>query len=157
MKKFYEFDPFEMFGIEKPKSKDDRNIALDVAATALKEFMLDSISKGQSPVSGGSWKRTLSKKYAEQKKEISGVAFANLELYGDMLDDMVVEARGDKIVVGFESTEQAQKADGHNHSGIFGDSSLPKREFIPKEGGKFKRDILSELKSIIEENLPQEE
>lgn len=157
MKKFYEFDPFEMFGIEKPKSRSDRSTAVDEAAIALKEFMLDSISKGQSPVSGGSWKRTLSKKYAEQKKEISGVAFANLELYGDMLDDMIVEARGDKIIVGFGSSEQAMKADGHNHSGLFGESSLPKREFIPKEGGKFKREILTELKSIIEENLPGEE
>lgn len=153
MKKFFEFNPFELFDLEKPKDKSLKTTALEEASDALKSAMLDYISKGSSPVSGGSWKRSLSKEYAKYKKEQGGSGIADLELFGDMLSDMIVEPRGNKIVVGFGSTQQAKKADGHNHSGIFGDSELPYREFIPKEGENFKRQILSELKSIIKDNL----
>lgn len=153
MKKFYEFDPFELFDIEKPKDKSIKTTALEEASDALKTAMLDYISKGSSPVSGGSWKRSLSKKYAEYKKSQGGSNIADLELFGDMLSDLVVEPRGNKIVVGFDSSEQAKKADGHNHSGIYGDSNLPPREFIPKEGENFKRQILNELKSIIKDKI----
>lgn len=145
----YEFDPFEELGIKPPKSAADRREALDRIAELVKTNVLEYVGKGASPVSGGGWKKGLSPEYKKLKLKESGVGFSNMELTGDLLDALeVVKKRGNKLSLQIEGPE-APKADGHNnHSG---DSKLPERLFIPREGMKFKRDIMSDMKRILEE------
>lgn len=63
-----------------------------------------------------------------------------------MLDAMTVKAANGKITVEI-SGKQGDKADGHNnHSG---DSQLPLRRFIPKEGeDTFRKGIRDGIKVI---------
>ena len=150
MKKIaYEFDPFELAGVEAPKDPAQRDEALDQIAEYVTGEVLAHCADGTSPISGGKWKRQLSKDYADKKAEISGVNYANMELYGDMLDDLeTVKKRGNKLSLQIEG-DQADKADGHNnHSGR---SQLPPREFIPKKNQTFKQTIVNGIRAIAEE------
>jgi len=145
---YFTFDPIEELGSDVPKKS--REQALDEVAEYLKEAMLDRIGRGLSPVSGGHWKRSLSKEYKKLKQEISGVDFANLELSGDLLDSLVVRAGGNgiEITVG---DDQAGKAEGHL-LGSYGrePNEAKSREFMPwQDGHKFKRDILFQIKQIL--------
>jgi hypothetical protein len=145
----YEFDPFELMGLPTPSS----NVRL--AKQELCEFILEEVlshvGDGKSPVSGGKWKRSLSKDYKKKKSEISSSLFANMELQGDMLDSLeCVINRAGNLELRIKGREAA-KADGHNnHSGK---SKLPPREFIPKPNQTFKRDIISGMRDIAEEFL----
>lgn len=106
---------------------------------------LRAVAEGKSPVSGESFKR-LSKKYADEEK--LGDRTPNLELEGDMLSSLKFEKRkGDAIEVGIFSSREVPKADGHNN--FSGDSSLPRRRFIPKDDQEYKRDIKSGIKRIV--------
>lgn len=144
----YEFDPFEIVG-ERPK-KDLRAIKKEICDFVTEE-VLDYVASGKSPISGGKWKRGLSREYAKRKAEMSSALFANMELTGDMLDALeCVQTRSGKLELRIKGKEAA-KADGHNnHSGR---SKLPPREFIPKEGQAFKRDIIQGIKDIVRENV----
>lgn len=148
----YEFDPFD--GLEKPKSKKDTKEALKEIAEFVRDEILQYVGDAKSPVSGGKWKASLSPEYKELKKEISGSSVANMELYGDMLDALEAKVVGNKIKVGWFSGEQAAKADGHNN--FSGESSLPTRQSIPKEGQTFKRDILQGIKAIAKEFIEED-
>lgn len=149
----FEFDPWELAGVEKPKDRTKVREAQEEIADYLKTEALSYIASATSPVKNGEWKKTLSKDYKKLKEEISGSSEANMELFGDMLDALDVKVKpGGKLEYGVFGKEQALKADGHNHTGVFGKSKfLPKREFIPKEGETFKRDIIAGMKDILEE------
>ena len=151
MKKLsYEFDPWEITGVDKPKSVDNREQAQEEVADYLLEEALSYIGDAESPVSNGKWKKSLSPEYAKIKAKISGSTVANMELYGDMLDALEVKVkRGGKLEYGIFDSEEANKADGHNN--ISGKSKLPPREFIPKEDGNFRRDIVSGIRDILKE------
>lgn len=138
------FDPFELAGVEVPRTKRDQ--AARAIADFVREEVLDHCGAGKSPVAGGSWKRSLSPEYKKKKLETSGVGFANMELDGDMLDALnVVKTRGGKLSLEVGGS-QAGKADGHNnHSGK---SKLPAREFIPKKGETFNKSILAGIRAI---------
>lgn len=145
----FEFDPFELAGVEAPKDKKKKAQALEEIADYVNGEVLAHCGDGSTPIQGGQWKRSLSKEYREKKAEISGVTYANMELYGDMLNDLeTVHTNGNKLslqIVG----ENAPKADGHNnHSGK---SPLPPREFIPKKGQTFNSKILRGIRAIAEE------
>lgn len=141
---FYEFDPFKLAKMKKPKG----NVA--AAKQEIKDFVLDSVlnavGEASSPVSGRGKFKALSKNYKDYKSEFSSSTMANLELNGDMLDELeVVESKGN-LKLRIKGSEAA-KADGHNnHSGK---SSLPTRRFIPSKGETFKRDIIAGIKDII--------
>lgn len=143
----YEFDPFEVMGMEPPKGKV-REIKTALAEF-IKEEVLSHVGDGKSPVSGGKWKRSLSSAYRKKKLRETGVGFANLELEGDMLDAMEVIVNQSGNIEQRVKGREADKADGHNNH--TGRSSLPPREFIPKEGQTFKRDIISGMKAITRE------
>lgn len=149
----YEFDPFELVGLEPPASARDRKAALDEIRDYIRTEILQYCGDGNSPVQGGSWKRTLSPEYKKIKEKISGANFANLELYGDMLDalECVITSDGNLSlqIVGSE----ADKADGHNN--FSGKSELPPREFIPNEakGQTLKQPIRIGIKAIAESFL----
>lgn len=143
----FEFDPWEMTGVEKPKSNIRE--AKRELAEFVKNKVLERVGRGESPVAGGQWKRSLSAAYKKRKSKISSALFANMELFGDMLDALEVASTAQGLEIRVVGAKQAAKADGHNnHSGR---SNLPPREFIPKEGGTFKRDIIQGMKSIAKE------
>lgn len=142
----YEFDPFELIGVAAPANKSDRRKALEEIADYVRAEVLQYVGSATSPVKGHGWKSSLSPEYKKLKKEISGKAIANMELYGDMLDALeCVVTSGGMLELRIKGSE-APKADGHNnHSG---ESSLPERRFIPAEGETFKQPILNGMKQI---------
>lgn len=145
----YEFDPFELAGVDPPKDEDKRQEAMNKIGEYVVAEVLGYCADGNTPVSGGSWKRTLSKKYREYKENNGGQGFANMELTGDMLNALECPEIDDTTlslqIVGAE----APKADGHNnHSGA---STLPARDFIPKADQTFKAPIIRGIRQIAEE------
>lgn len=149
MKLAYEFDPFELAGVEAPKNPAQRERAKEEIADFVLGEVLGACADGRTPVQGGQWKRSLSKEYKERKEAISGVGYANMELHGDMLDALeCVPKRGNKLSLQIDGRE-GDKADGHNN--FSGNSELPTRQFIPKQGQKFKRDIVDGIRRIAEE------
>ena len=109
------------------------------------EEILRSVSSASSPVSGGRYKKTLSQEYADAEK--GGNRTANLELEGDMLDSLEFKNTRAGVEVGIFKASEVPKADGHNN--FSGQSKLPTRQFIPKENEKFKRNIESGIKNIV--------
>lgn len=154
MKKIsFEFDPFELTNTKKlrKKIKDEDLVSLyEEISDYILDGALSKIGSGNSPIKYGQWKRSLSPEYKKEKKKWSSSLYANMELHGDMLDALEIKRKGKtKLEYGVFDPDEAPKADGHNnHSGL---SKLPKREFIPKQGGSFKRDILNGVKNIIED------
>lgn len=149
----FEFDPFEKTGIDVPRNR--REEALAEVAEYIKEEVLSYVGDGESPVSGGRFKKTLKPEYKKRKEAEGGSGVADLELTGEMLDalDVVVKSRN-KLSLQIEGDE-APKADGHNnHSGL---SSLPERKFIPKKDETLKRDIWQGVKGILEKYTGDEE
>lgn len=142
----FRFDPFELAGVERPKSGLTQ--AKQEMCDLILEEVLSHVGDGKSPVEGGKWKRTLSEAYKKVKAKSSSALFANMELTGDMLDAMECVIVGKDLELRIQGPE-ADKADGHNNH--TGRSKLPPREFIPKEGQTFKRSIRQSLKSIAEE------
>ncbi len=141
----YEFNPFE--DAEIPRNK------LKAAREAVREFVLDRVlgyvGDAKSPVAGESWKKTLSPKYKDKKRKESGSTEANLELTGEMLDELDIIIKGNNLILKVNDPSQAGKSDGHNnHSGK---SRIEQRRFIPEEGQKFKKDIEQGIKEIVEE------
>ena len=148
--------------------KENKEEAKEQIKEYLVDTILDYVSKGQSPVSGGKWKE-LSPSYKKEKSKISGSSKANMELYGDMLDDLYAEFKGSKLKVGFfgdnASEESKLKAENHNKftkrskkkvakgspSGRGGQLKVPERNFIPRKGQNFKRDIMQDIGAIIDE------
>lgn len=149
MKLAYEFDPFELADVEPPKNSARRAQAKEDIADFVLTEVLSACAEGRSPVSGGQWKRSLSKEYREKKLQTSGVGYANMELTGDMLDALeVAQRRGNKLSLQIDGAE-GDKADGHNN--FTGRSELPTRQFIPTRGQQFKRDIIEGIRRIAEE------
>lgn len=142
----YKFNPIKDLDLQIPKDK--RREALQAAADLIKTEMLDYIGEGKSPVSGGKWIRGLTKEYAKKKSEESSADFANLELSGDLLDSLSVEATSSSITIDVGS-DQKNKAEGHL-SGLYGEHSrIRPRQFMPQGDETFKRSIISKLKDLL--------
>jgi len=146
----FEFDPFEMVGREPPKDRAKRDEVAQDIADAVLDYIFESVDKGQSPIKGGAWKKALSKEYKAKKVAEGGKSYSDMLLEGDMLGALTAEVkRGGKVWIGIDDPGEAAKADGHNnHSG---DSQLPPREFIPKEGQVWKKPLLDDIKFLIDE------
>lgn len=143
------FDPIKELELDIPKDK--RREALEIAASFLKEALLDYIGDGKSPVSGGKWIRKLEPEYKKKKIEESGVDFANLELSGDLLDSLSVDVEKNKIIIDVGEDEYG-KAEGHL-TGIYGNKSdkVKPRQFMPQGKEKFKKSILKDLEALLRE------
>lgn len=140
----FEFDPFDLAGIDPPKNKA---AALDEIAKYVASQVIEYCGEGKSPVSGGDWKRSLSKDYKAKKVAQGGNPYADMILDGDMLKalDCVVK-RGGTLDLRITGAKEAAKADGHNN--FSGKSSLPRRQFIPEDGETFTRAIIAGIKDI---------
>lgn len=106
--------------------------------------ILSRVGSGESPVSGERFKQ-LTKKYADKMK--GGNRTPNLELEGDMLASLGYRRTSNGVAVGIMEKSQRPKADGHNN--FSGQSSLPKRRFIPAPDQNFKTDIESGIQDIV--------
>ncbi len=118
------------------------------------ELLIDSILKdvggAKSPVSGDRFPR-LSKSYKKFKESQNLGGSANLEFTGDMLDNLSFNvSRSGKLEIGVFGQE-AHKADGHNN--FSGDSTLPLRQFLPKEQQVYRQGIKSQIDSILREAI----
>lgn len=140
---FFEFDPFDLTDTDVPIDNQDE--ALSEIADYVKTEILQYVGQGTSPVSGGRWKKALSPAYRKIKEKISGVGFANLEEYGDLLDALEAKVVDGKIQVGIWRANQVAKAYNHNAG-----DTLPQRQFIPYEGDTFKSPIVEGMKQIAE-------
>lgn len=139
----FQFDPFELVGIDPPEYGIDQ--ARDEIAKYIVDQVISYSGDGKSPVAGGQWKRTLEDAYKKFKKKEGGNSYADMILTGEMMAALECVRVGDMLELRIQG-DQAGKADGHNnHSGK---STLPAREFIPKDGKTFKNPILAGIREI---------
>lgn len=127
--------------------KSDRKELKARIGELLVEQILESVADAKTPIQGGEYKRTLSKEYGKFKQEENGNNKANLDLTGEMLSSLDYKIEGNKIKLGIFDSVEAPKADGHNN--FSGESKLPTRQFLPKEGQEFKSDIRSLLNETV--------
>ena len=126
--------------------EEDRDDAKQEVIDFLKEQLLVDYSNRLSPVTGKTWKG-LSADYKEFKSTISSDVTANMELNGDMLDSLEVRDRsGNEIEAGFFESSEAIKAFNHTTG-----DTVPKRPLIPRPKESFRKGIMSEIDSILEE------
>lgn len=118
----------------------------------VKEQILLSVAESSSPISGGAFKKSLSAAYKKQKEADGLPGVANLELTGEMLDSLDYKTTKDGIEIGVFG-RAALRADGHNN--FSGESELPGRQFLPKEGESFKPSIQKEIDRIIRDKLTE--
>lgn len=114
----------------------------------VKEEILRSLSEGQSPVAGESFKK-LNAEYAKAEK--GGDRTPNLELDGDLLDALVYKDVAGGIEIGVFKASEIGKADGHNKWNLANNNKIPKRRFIPKGNQNFDQEIMSGISSIVNE------
>jgi len=114
----------------------------------IKDEILRAIASGNSPVAGESFAQ-LNKIYADEEK--GGDRTPNLELDGDLLDALKYKNTSDGIEIGIFKSSELGKADGHNKWNWSNNKRIPKRRFIPKDSQRFKKEINSGIKSIVNE------
>ena len=109
-----------------------------------------SIARLTSPVSGGKYKRTLSPEYAAWKKKVVGTDKPNLQLSGEMLDQLDYREGNGEVEIGVFGSA-APRAANHNH---FGDGSpVPERQFLPRVGQEFKGNIQKTIEQMIKDKV----
>ena len=110
----------------------------------------EELNSAKSQVSGESFP-TLSPDYKKKKLSMGASGIPDLLLTGDMSDALSYKAT-DVLEIGFFNTKEAWKADGHlKFSGE--ENGIPKRRFLPDVTQTFKRNITSEIKDIIVQEL----
>jgi len=132
----------ELSGLNKSQKKE----LADQIGELLIEQALLSVADAKSPITGTAF-TALSKEYAEHKMDEVGNKKPNLDVSGDMLQDLDFKINGDQIDWGVFGSE-APKADGHNN--LSGKSKLPERRFIPAKGQTFDESILSLVKDTVD-------
>jgi len=144
----YSFDPIEELDLDIPRNK--RREALEAAAELIKTEMLDYIGAGKSPVTNGKWERKLTDNYKKKKGEESSAKFSNLELTGEFLDSLIVDASSREVTISVGEDQQG-KAEAFL-TGQYGSGEMAgdyRREFMPQGNESFKRPILSKLKLLL--------
>jgi hypothetical protein len=142
----------DLFSSIKKLSADQKRTIQSEVADFLVEQTLTSVSEEKSPISGGEWKKKLSKEYAQKKETEIGNKKADIQFSGRTLDQLKAEPTSDGIKIGVFG-ERAPVADGHNN--LSGKSSLPTRQFLPKEGQNYKGSIKSEVDRIVADVLAE--
>ncbi len=145
----FDFDPEKITGIKVPKA--DRADALDEVASFVKEQILSNTGEGKTSVKGGRWVYGLKEPYKTKKGEESSADFANLELTGDMLDALEVNAKGKRVRIEITGSENQGKAEGHL-TGIYGSGKQKPRprQFMPYgDKNELSPDIVAGVRKIL--------
>jgi len=134
--------------------KAEKDIIKNDVGEMLVDLILESCSEQRTPVSGGKWKANLSPEYKKIKEKIApGVP--NLELTGKMLDALKFKKYRDGVEVGLfkdAGVTNLLKSQNHNKwNSTAHKSKTPERQFIPRKDQKFKKEILTELKTLAKE------
>lgn len=131
-------------------SRDAKREAADAVASILLESIDKDLNNTRSPVTGARFK-ALSKEYRKEKRGRGEPGVPNLELTGQMRDQLDVRiGSAGKIEIGVFGSA-AGKADGHNN--FSGSSTLPLRQFLPKDGQEFRSGIQRELEAVVAEAI----
>ena len=138
-------------GLELPKSLKSR-IVKEVGEYLIEQTNL-ALSQSKSPVSGETFPR-LSHDYREMKQKEGLGGSPNLEFTGKLKDAISYRATDKGLAIGVFGKE-APKADGHNN--FSGESSLPQRRFLPKEGQNYRKAIKDIVDTIVAENAVEVE
>lgn len=155
----YKFDPFTFIGLKKPDDPSVRREALQAMGEFLRDSVLDHVADSKSPVSGGPWKKALSKAYKDVISDFSSVLRANLELSGSMLDALDFKIEGDQINFGVFDDNLVGRAEGNN-IGSYGQgrgNRSKARRFIPLSREKFNPEIRSGMRNIAEDIIGEED
>ena len=125
----------------------------DEVGNFLVEQTLIAIEQEKSPVSGEGKFKALSKDYAKLKKREVGNSRPNLEVDGNMKDEIDFKPTKTGVTLGVFG-DRAPAADGHNN--LSGKSSLPTRRFLPDQGQNYKKDIKLEVERIKADIIAEE-
>lgn len=127
--------------LNKIKPSKRKEVTELIGVTILDEIR-SYTEKGQSPVSGGSYKSSLSKEYAKK----TGKKISDLFLEGDMLGNLSFSNFKDRVTI--KITDPLQKKKAYNHN--VGDT-LPQRQFMPDDDESFKKPIIDKVKRILDD------
>lgn len=130
-----------------------RERVADEVGNFLVEQTLIALEQEKSPVAGEGAFKALSPEYAKLKKREGGTPKPNLELSGDLKDQIDFKPTKSGVIVGVFG-DRAPAADGHNN--LSGKSKLPKRRFLPDAGQNYKKDIQTEVNRIIADVIAEE-
>lgn len=112
-----------------------------------------AVGAQKSPVEGyGKFTALTSEQYKKKKKAEVGTTKPNLELSGEMLDEVQFEDTKEGIKIGVFG-DAALRADGHNN--LSGRSKLPTRRFIPDKGEVYNSRINREVERIISDAISE--
>lgn len=142
----------DLYGGRKLPARVRERVAEEVG-NFLVEQTLIAIEQEKSPVSGEGTFKALSPEYAKLKKREGGTPKPNLELSGDLKDQIDFKPTKNGVIVGVFG-DRAPAADGHNN--LSGKSKLPKRRFLPNEGQNYKKEIQVEVNRIIADVIAEE-
>ena len=123
-----------------------RKTAADAVGVYILSEIKSYLDKGNSPVKGEGAFKKLTKDYKKYKQKLGKGGDPNLQLFGDIVNSIQVNATKRSVELKIANSLQKKKAYNHN----VGDT-LPKRQFIPEEDNQFKRNITSGIKKVIEE------
>lgn len=126
--------------------KTANQVKEDVGQFIVEQILL-TVADAKSPIKGEKWP-ALNPQYKKIKERDGADPIANLELYGDMLNELTFESTDEGIAIGFFDTDQAWIADGHvKFSGE--ENNTPQRRFLPDVGDEFIGSIQTGIERII--------
>lgn len=136
----------------KEKLKDvrpgKRKEAARAFGEALRDKMFEFMDNENSPVSGRRRFRKLTDGYRKRKLEQGASPKPDLKLSNAMRRSIKVNAKKSEVELAITDSLQKKKAYNHN----VGDT-LPRRQFIPDDNGKFKRDIINAANKSIKKYI----
>ena len=134
--------------------KNQRNEVKEEVGEFIVNAILDHVGESKSPVAGQGQFKALSKSY-KKKKAGEASAIPNMELTGELLDDISYRVLPSGIEVGILETASdlsVNKADNHNKfSSESKKTPVPRRAFIPKKDENFNKFIQEGIKGILAE------
>ena len=149
-KVIFEFDPFEIAGVDEPNPKTKKKVLQDCADFALVQTF-EYMNAQTSPVQGHGRFKKLTKDYKKIKVAQGGAPVPDLFLEGAMQGALKASVKGGMVRLGVNGGKQGDKADGHCN--FSGESELPLRRFVPnpEDGETFKKPILDGIRRIVRE------
>jgi len=137
-------------------NKAEKDVIKNDVGEMLVDLILENCSEQRTSVQDGKWKQNLSPEYKKIKEKIApGVP--NLELTGKMLDALKFKTYRDGVEVGlFKDAGLTNLLKSQNHNKwnqTANKSKTPERQFIPRKGQKFSKEIITELKTIAQEGV----